>query len=180
MPHMEGEERESWGRQSFLGVLIGIVVLPPVAFILIVENSAVLVLGAASWGIALALKIPANRALKRTSERLGKRFLSALQGVLSAVCELGVLALVVLALRVRLTIPNVMGLGIGAASVETLYLSIAAITQGIKRRADPLKIDRWRQSAQRSCIRPGHPFFCKIWTPIFLRIFSWHFPGVGS
>ncbi len=151
MPYIEGEVRKSWGRQSFLGVLVGIVVLPPVVFTLMFENSAVLVFGAASWGIAVALKIPANRALTRSGVRLGEGFLSALQGLLSAVCELGVLALVVLALQVRLSIPNAMGLGMGAASVEALYLSIVAAIQGIKR-IDPLKVNRWRQSAERSYV----------------------------
>ncbi len=88
---------------------------------LVVGYAALFFIGSALIKWAIYQKLMAPYVLPRSSPALG----GALQGVLSATCELGAAALAFGVVFPGLDFPSVLGFGAGAAAIEALMLSFA-------------------------------------------------------
>ena len=89
------------------------------------------VAGATTWAISVGVKVVASGVLHAaTDSRLPDGGLGALEGVVSAVCELGAAALVLALVLSEGTPLTVVAFGLGAGSLEGALLYIAARESG--------------------------------------------------
>jgi hypothetical protein len=110
-------------RLAVFGVLA---VGPPLALIVLgVAKPSWMAMGAGVWAGSVALKIllgiPVHRAISRPG--WGPKTRAILWGGWSAFCELGAIALVFVAISMPATIGDVIGVGIGAGSMEIVVLA---------------------------------------------------------
>jgi hypothetical protein len=98
---------------------------PPLALaVLGVAKPSWMAIGAGAWAGSVAVKIllgiPVNRAISRS--RFGPKTRVALWGAWSAFCELGAIALIFAAISMPASIGDVIGVGVGAGSLEIVVL----------------------------------------------------------
>jgi hypothetical protein len=115
----------------WFGVLV-LVVGPPAALRRAGARWRWFAFGILSWGVALALKVPAGLLLCNPdgSPRLPAGAAAGLLGFLSAAAELGMAALFLR--RARLSLPDVLAFGVGIGSFEAVW----ALGEGFLELAD--------------------------------------------
>lgn len=141
---------------------------PPLALALLgVAKPAWIAIGAGVWAVSVALKIllgtPVHRAISRP--RWGPKTRAMLWGGWSSFCELGAIALVFLVISMPASIGDVIGVGVGAGSIEIVVLVAPALVALIAtkgRIADP-KLEppgdwfaRWGGVFERISTSVGH------------------------
>ena len=79
--------------------------------------------GAAAWSVAVAIKAACYPPIKQALGRFGYRLQATAAGLWSALCELGAVVVVLLRQETYPTLADVIGLGIGAGSIEVLLIT---------------------------------------------------------
>ena len=151
----------AWGCISLIA-LVSLVIIPAT---LLVHNPAVpwylIVWGAVTWGIAVALKRPLAVQLKKLLSNYRRIYIAAAQGLLSAVLELGCAALYLWRMK-DADIDSVLAFGAGAGAAEVLYVLVV----GSFAKRNPEREAAWAETARESlCVRyqvPIERFFALI------------------
>jgi hypothetical protein len=118
------------GCMQLLGFLLLGVGVPLGLIISGVSSWQWLGLGALAWGVSLGIKvIPRKLAAARLPST---RHHAAVWGTWSALCELGLAALVFAVVDPRPSFNDALGFGAGAGSVEVLYTLVFGIVVGIR------------------------------------------------
>jgi hypothetical protein len=117
--------------------------------------------GAVTWGIAVALKKPLAVQLNKWLKNSSRTYVSASQGLLSAVLELGCAALYLWRMK-GADIYSVLGFGVGAGAAEVVYVLVV----GSLAKRDQEREAAWAAAARESlCVRyqvPIERFFATI------------------
>jgi hypothetical protein len=132
---------------------VGLIVLP-VAFALRAGGTVIVVAGgAATWFASVELKGLAARWPNRTVVDRPMPVVAALNGVWSAVTELGFAGMGLATLNVD-SLPAVLAFGIGAASAEVVYV----LVKGIRSPGGARVVEEWERGARVSlCVRYSVP-----------------------
>jgi hypothetical protein len=138
-------------------MLLGLLLLPP---LLIVQyagtRTSVIFGGAAVWAASVAIKHWLARLLSRLVSAMPVESVAALQGTLSAACELGAAAFYFARLPFS-SWSNLIAFGLGAGCAEVLYVLILGAMEGL-RKPSPDREAAWMAGAEQSlCVRYSVP-----------------------
>ncbi|MAG56044.1 MAG: hypothetical protein CMJ83_07120 [Planctomycetes bacterium] len=144
---------------AFLALAIGL----PLAIALTgLSTWAWVGLGAAAWAVALVIKISAGTVVSVASERFLRRpaMKAAVWGLWSGLAELGVAAILFLTVEPFPALGDTIGFGIGAGSVEVVFVLISAVassSRGTSTEADsPGAGMDWSGVIERALTSVGH------------------------
>lgn len=126
------------------------------ALLLIKESDTwrALSIGALTWAIAFAIKMPIGKVLNWLfMGNEGRRILAALEGVVSALAELGIAAIYFKVYLPHMTLFDVIAVGVGAYTIEVIYLLVVGILRELRQPDQIAKLE-WSLGARQSlCIR---------------------------
>src|ERR1019366_7285099 len=118
------------------GILLLVFVLPAILVVRFDASAGVIVSGAVMWGVSQAVKIPAHLMASRwLSRKLPKAAWAAIRGVVSAVSELAPSALCLVFFLPFLSLPSIVGFGVGASGAEILFVLAARFARRRKGRS---------------------------------------------
>jgi hypothetical protein len=90
-------------------------------------------MGAAAWVIAVAIKPPASKLVSKVvTEHQHRKIFATLQGILSALTELGIVAVCYIILFPQLSLPDAIAFGVGASSMEIFSVLALGIIADIR------------------------------------------------
>lgn len=105
--------------------------------------------GAATWGVAVALKRPLAAQLSRRLRNRGRLYVATAQGLLSAVLELGVAALYLWRVK-GADVYSIIGFGSGAGTAEICLVVVLSVRE----KDDSAREAEWLAKARQSlCVR---------------------------
>jgi hypothetical protein len=144
-----GDIPSAWGSAAATLLLM---VGPPIALLYLTAGAArYLALGAASWVLAVTIKLLVMRIPGVPAVVASGSFGAAVWGLFSAGCELGLCALLLVfgGYDVDLSMANILAVGVGVASAEILYVFAAAIREHLRGR-DEEALKQWIVGARQS------------------------------
>lgn len=127
-PPPENSTHEPKIELSGLSTLIGVLLVAIMPAILVTSFGAswkMIGIGAAAWATAVAVKFPTSKLLKHVifkKHTQKKGALATLQGLLSAMTELGVAAVCYAIFFRQPSLSNLIAFGIGASSIEIFFV----------------------------------------------------------
>jgi len=115
-----------------------------------------IILGAAAWAVALVIKVVLGWAVNAFSQKLftNEKIKSAIWGAWSAICELGIAAIIFI--KTSSTLANVIGFGVGVGIIEIIYVVSQLIVKKPPKSESQKGFMKWSLAIERLLTLIGH------------------------